>query len=95
MTYTEIKSSLDEIATRSEQNRKRLEQAKALINAADSDLGAMASDYSSIITDLEAGLAAAPSDPAWQAAKAEKDLMVGDFQNLKTRAANLKAAVVE
>lgn len=94
-TYTQTKAALDEIAARTEANRKRLEQAKILIGTADSDLGGMGSAYGAIVADIDANAAANPSDPAWIAAKAEKDLMVSDFQALKSRAAALKTAVIE
>lgn len=91
-TYTQAKATLDEISTRSEANRKRLEQARQLIVTAESDLAAMATAYGTFVTDLDAAAAANPSDPAWQAAKAEKDLMVVDFNTIKTRATALKTA---
>lgn len=91
-TYTQAKATLDEIASRSESNRKRLEQARALIVAAESDLNAMATAYGAFVTDLDAAAAANPSDAAWQAAKAEKDLMVADFNAIRSRATSLKTA---
>ena len=92
-TFTQTKATLDEIASRSETNRKRLDQAKALIAQANSDLGAMATTYSAFVSDLNAAATANSEDLAWVAAKAEKDLMVADFQALKTTAAALLAAV--
>ena len=41
-TFTQAKATLDEIAVRSESNRKRLEQARAALATASADLAAMA-----------------------------------------------------
>ena len=92
LTYTQTKATLDEIATRSETNRRRLEQARALIVAAESDLAAMASAYGTFVTDLDAAAASNAGDAAWTAAKAEKDQMVADFQAIRSRATALKTA---
>lgn len=91
-TYTETKATLDEIATRSEQNRKRLEQARQAIAVAESDLLAMQSAYAGFATQLDTDAAANPGDVAWQTALAEKDAMQVDFQALKARATALLAA---
>ena len=93
VTYTEAKATLDDIAVRSENNRKRLEQAKSLIQQAESDLTSMSTVYSTFVADLDAAATANPTDDAWQTAKAEKDQMVADFQSLKTRSTNMKTAV--
>lgn len=91
-TYTQAKATLDAISIRSEANRNRLEQARALLIKAESDLADMAAAYGAFVTDLDAAAAANPGDAAWQAAKAEKDLMVSDFNALKSRAIALRAA---
>ena len=94
-TFTQTKATLDDIAARSEANRKRLDQAKALIAAANSDLAAMPAAYNAFAIQLNVDSAANPGDDAWQTALAEKDQMVEDFQALKTRATALVAAVAE
>lgn len=91
-TYTETKATLDDIATRSESNRKRLEQARTLIAQADADLAAMPGVYSGFASQLDADAAANSGDAAWQTALAEKDAMVADFQALRSRATALLAA---
>lgn len=93
LTFTQAKATLDDIASRSEANRKRLEQAKQLITQARADLASMPSAYGSFVTELNAAATANPSDGAWQTAKAEKDQMVSDFQALNTRAAGMETAV--
>lgn len=92
-TFTTTKATLDEISQRTEQNRKRLEQAKALIDAAQSDLAAMATAYGPFGTQLNIDAAANAGDAAWDAALAEKNQMVTDFQAEKTRAETMQTAV--
>lgn len=93
LTYTQAKATLDEIATRSENNRKNLQRARDLIASAGGDLNAMAAAYGTFVTDLDAEATANPGNAAWEGAKAEKDQMVSDFNALNARAINLLAAV--
>lgn len=92
-TYTQAKATLDEIAQRSEQNRKRLQQARNQVATAEADLAAMATAYGPFVTDLDAAVTANPGDAAWQAAGAEKDQMVSDFNALKAQATAVKNAI--
>lgn len=92
-TYTEIKTALDEIAERSTLNMNRRDQARNTLLQAQQDLLAMQSNYSAVITSLNAQAAANPDDAAWQAAKAEKDQMVSDFQALKAEIDALITAI--
>ena len=92
-TYTETKATLDEIAQRSESNRKRLEQAKGQVAAALSDLSGMAAAYGAFITQLNADAAANPTDDAWKLAKSEKNQLVSDFQALDARAEAMNTAI--
>lgn len=92
-TYTTTKATLDEIASRSEQARKRLDQARALVDAAVSELGGMQTAYSAFITQLNADAAARPDDVAWQHAKSEKDQLVADFSALRTAAQAMQTAL--
>lgn len=91
-TFTETKATLDEIAVRSEANRKRLENARTQIAQAEADLLAMQTAYSAFATQLDADAAANPADDAWQTALAEKDQMQSDFIALKNRSTALLAA---
>lgn len=91
-TFTVAKRTLDLIAAKVETADNRLKQARDLIAQAESELSALQTTYSTVISDINAAATANPDDPAWQAAKAEKDLMVTDFQALKAKATNLKNA---
>lgn len=93
LTYTQSKAILDDIAQRSEQNRKTLEQARELISQAGADLSFMASYYGPFVAELDLEALNNPDNSAWQNAKAEKDQMVVDFNNISTRATALLAAV--
>lgn len=93
VTFTQAKATLDEIADRSENNRKRLAQARALIATALSDLVTMPTAFGDFIAELDAAAATNPDNEAWQLIKAEKDLMVADFLVLRSEAQSLNAAV--
>ena len=92
-TYTTTKATLDEIAARSEQARKRLEQARALVDAAVNELAAMGTAYSAFVAQLNADAAARPGDVAWQHAKAEMDQLAADFAALRTTAQAMRTAL--
>lgn len=93
MSFTTVKTTLDEIAERSTANSKRVSQAKATLLQAQADLVSMASAYSTIMSEINTEAAANPADAAWQAAKAEKDQLVSDFQALKAEVDSLVTAV--
>ena len=92
-TFSSAKTALDEIAARIQANRNRLSVAQATASVADSDLAAMATAYGTIVTDINTLLTDAPADAAIITLKAEKDLLVTEFQALKTTAASMKSAV--
>lgn len=93
VTFTQAKNTLDAIAARSDRNRRRVAQARTLLNEAASDLAAMPAAYSGFVSDLNAAAAANPSDEAWQHALSEKNHMVADFQALRTEVDALVAAI--
>lgn len=92
-TYTTAKVALDEIAQRSHANSQRLAQARAFVNTAVSDLGAMETAYETIVNDITAAAQAMPGDAAIQALKAELDKLVSDFGAVKTKALADQAAL--
>lgn len=91
ITYTQAKSTLDEIAEKSERARIHSETARNLLVRAEQELSAMSSQYASFVTELDA-IANAGSGEAWLTAKAEKDEMVADFNALRARVQALLAA---
>ena len=92
-TFSTIKTALDEISQRIQQADKRLTRAETEIGVAESDLAGLAGTYSLMITAIDDAATANPDDAAWQTAKAEKDLLVTEFQVLKTRATAMKNAL--
>ena len=92
-TFSEMKTALDEIAARISRNRARLTQAVSSTVSAETDLTQMATDYSTVVSDINTFLTNNSNDEAAKTLKAEKDLLVSEFQALKTASTNMKAAV--
>jgi hypothetical protein len=88
-TYTEVKATLDEIAVRSERNRKRLLESRATLGQTEADLQTMVNQYSNFINAIIATATANPGDVAWQNAHAEALKLVGDFMVIQNRAQQL------
>ena len=93
LTFTQAKATLDEIAQRSERNRKGLQSGRDTIARHGGDLTQMEADYGAVVTEINQIAAANPGDAAWQAAKAEQDKLVADFNVLKTRSVAMLTAV--
>ncbi len=91
LTYTTTKSTLDEIADKITHAQRRIARAREQLVAAEAELTAMGADYGTFVQDLDAE-ATAQNNALWDSAKAEKDAMVADFNDLQTRAADLLAA---
>ena len=83
-TYSAIRAALNDIPERTEANRRRLVQARSQLQAAIDDIQRMELDYVTVIQDLNSQAAASPGDAVLQRAKAEKDRLAADFQELKT-----------
>lgn len=92
LNYTTSKRNLDYIAARVVTADDYLKQARDLIAKAETEMTNLQTTYGGFVTELDSVATSNPSDPAWQAAKAEKDLMVSDFNALKARAISLKNA---
>ena len=92
-TFSEIKAMLNEVAARIAANRARLARARGEIETAEADLAAIPSQYATIITDLDAAAQANPGDPAYQTAKAERDLLSAEFNALEADATAMTAAL--
>lgn len=92
-TYSEIKYALDQISTRNQKNLNAIVKAAGLYAGASEDLDKMPGEFSAVITDIDAKATANPTVAAYTDAKSEKDLLVSDFQALKTRVLALVAAI--
>ena len=93
LTFTETKLTIDEIAQRSERNRRELKRGRDLIASSGGDLTDMEFTYGQFVEDLNAAAAANPGDLAWGGAKATMDKLVSDFVVLKARAVAMLTAV--
>lgn len=93
LTFTQAKATLDEIAQRSERNRKGLQAGRDTIARHGGDLTQMEADYTAAVQDINATAAANPTDETWQAVKREQDKMVADFNALKTKSVAMLTAV--
>jgi hypothetical protein len=89
VTYTEAKATLDEIAVKSERNRKRLLDARVTLGQAEADLQTMSNQYTDFVNEIIATATANPEDLAWQNAHAEVMKLVGDFMIIQNRAQQL------
>ena len=92
-TFSEMKTALNEISERITRDRKRLVQCEASAIAAETDLTSMGTEYSGIVGDINQFLTNNPNDEAAKTLKAEKDLLVTEFQALKTAATSMKTAI--
>jgi hypothetical protein len=91
-TYSQIKNGLDEISSKNAKNRLFIESARSSLDKALTSLNAMPAEYSDLVLDINNGAIENPDDQAYIFAKAEKDKLVSDFQNLKTYVNNLITA---
>lgn len=92
-TFAQMKAALDDISTVITQRRKQVDDTLSQTTQAESALTSLQTTYSPIITDINAFLAANPTNDAALVLKAEKDLLVAEFTALKTKATNVKNAI--
>jgi hypothetical protein len=92
-TFATAKAALDEISNRLITDNKRMQSAKESVAAALADLTAMGTAYASIVADIDAALASAPTNAAYMTMKAEKDLLVAEFTAAKSRATTMNTAI--
>lgn len=83
-TFSQIKTGLDAISARIVTDRTKAAQYKAQLTDVATDLTALGTQYTQFVADVDAALAAAPTDAALINAKAEKDRLVAEFTALKT-----------
>ena len=93
LTFTQAKATLDEIAQRSERNRKGLQNGRNTIASHGGDLTQMEADYGATVTEIDAIALANPGDAVWQSVKAEQDKLVADFNVLKAKSIAMLTAV--
>lgn len=91
-TFTQTKATLDEIAVKSESNRKSLVNARAAVASVEAALQTMVNQYSAFVAEVDVDALANPADAAWQNAKAEKDRLIADFMAIQAKAQALITA---
>lgn len=76
-----------------QQQKTALQQARNLIAQAQTVLSGMPTTYGATVAAIDSGASANPSNAAWTNLKAEKDLVVANFQAILTEANALKTAI--
>jgi len=92
-TYAYLSSKVSEIRDRMSANLNRKSTAYNNIDAAVDDLGNMGPDYVGVSTEINSQAAANPSDEAWQALKASKDLLLSEFQTQEQDVQSVQTAM--
>lgn len=93
MTYTQLSDVSDRVRRELATHQNNLEAAKNSFAQVSSGLTTMQSAYTAWAQEVNALVAANPSDAAVLALKADKDRMVAEFAATKTRADSLTTAV--
>lgn len=91
----EAEKAMAEIAEVIMQNEERMAQALRAIATAKTGLDSMTTTYGPFISSLDAVAAANPGHVVWEQLKAQKDLFVAEFGELKTYATVLNTAASE
>lgn len=91
ITYSEIKSNLDRIASQITKAKQQASGAKDNVSVLAEALSNMAARYSSFVAELNAAAAADPTDELLALAIKEKDKLVAEFSALNTVVSNMKA----
>ena len=92
-TFAETKVTLDEIARKTDSLKKANDNLLVRATSNETQLQNMQTEYSGFATQLNADAAANAGDPAWDAAKAEKDALQSEFVTEKARATAIKGAL--
>ena len=90
--YSQMKKALDDIAADVVKYRRFVTGARETIGSAQTGLAAMPTTYSSISAAINAAYTAHPGELAYQILKAEKDVLVANFQTFKVYVDNVIAA---
>ena len=91
-TFSVKKAALDDIAVRIKSNQARVTNGLDSLATAVSDLTSLQSQYTAIVSEIDADLAANPDDDAYKVMKSEKDKLVAEFLALKAVATSKSSA---
>jgi len=93
MTFSQVKTRLDSLADELQRIAQRINGIGDSADGAEAALNALPTNYSELISEVDAMATASPDDPAILAAKAEKDLMVAEYQAAQDKVAAVQAAL--
>lgn len=92
-TFSEGKTGLDEISLAIRNATALLNQARSNPSQVVGTLDGLASQYATLLADIDAAATAMPGNVALQVLKAEKDLLVAEWTAKRGEAANLVSAI--
>jgi len=92
-TYTQLTGIKNRILKDLEAQQNSIENTKNQFTVIEATLGNMQTTYTGWAGEVNTLAAANPNDAAIQALKAERDLLMAEFQSTKDEAAALKDAV--
>jgi len=92
-TFTQLTNIKDRIVADLATQQNNIDSAKTAFTTIKSNLTTMQTTYAGWTTEVDTLYTSNSSDPAIAALKAEKDLLVAEFQSSKTLATNLETAV--
>ncbi len=92
-TYTQTKATLDSIARNAASLKSRNDNLLVSAQNIKNQLQTLASENSGFVSQLDIDAAGNTGDAAWEAAKAEKDLIVAEFIIEKARADTIVTAL--
>lgn len=91
MTFCELRPRVTNALGDVDRAKTQYNQVGTMLSQSKSSLDAMATTYTDVISDTNAGAAANPANTAWQNLKAEKDLAIA---NRATVLADIEAAIL-
>lgn len=92
-TYTQLEELAARVVRELAAERQKIDNARAQFAASETVLTNMQNQYGDWATEVNALAAANPDDPAIQALKAKRDLIIAEFGDTSVLATSLRNAV--
>jgi len=93
MSYSTIKTGLDQIASDIASEANRIAQGKAYLTMANNNLNGFPAKYANLVTEIQAMLVSEADGPAAILANDELTKLVSEFTSLQEQAGNLVTAI--
>lgn len=93
LSYSEVKTQLDAVAARIDQDRQVVKKAVSNAGVASADLAAIPADYAALVSTIQ-GYGATPANAAEALAVAELGKLQAEFSALKSTADGIAATAV-